>query len=74
LFATINTLFCTVFTRFILRHRIQANIWLLSAKTPLYFALYDRNGADPVDYATNVVLQTAAACFRPESNIRLFQA
>jgi predicted DCC family thiol-disulfide oxidoreductase YuxK len=62
---------CSGWARFVLRHDPDGRYRLLSAQSPLGYALYVHYGLDPLDYETNILIADGIAWFKSEGSIRM---
>ena len=63
---------CSRFARFVLRHDRRAVFRLMAAQTPVGQALYRHLHLDPVQFETNVLLESGQAWFKSAGTIRMF--
>jgi predicted DCC family thiol-disulfide oxidoreductase YuxK len=62
---------CSGWASFVLRHDRIGKYRLLSAQSPLGYALYVHYGLDPLDYETNILIADGVAWFKSEGSIRM---
>ncbi|MFL6580081.1 MAG: thiol-disulfide oxidoreductase DCC family protein [Burkholderiales bacterium] len=63
---------CSRFARFVLRHDRDAVFRLMAAQTPIGQAIYRHLHLDPVEFETNVLLESGRAWFKSAGTIRMF--
>lgn len=64
---------CSRFARFVLRHDRRAVFRLMAAQTPVGQAIYRHLRLDPVQFETNVLLESGRAWFKSAGTIRMFE-
>jgi predicted DCC family thiol-disulfide oxidoreductase YuxK len=64
---------CSAWARFVIRHDPGGRFRLLPAQTPLGRAIYLHYGLDPVDYETNILIESGRVYVKSESTLRMLR-